>query len=127
MTRPQPPIDVLYDGQCPVCQRTVRYFRRRDRHDRLNFIDITGDAFNADDYGLTQAAVMASVHAVSADGRAARGMDAMRIMMRAVGRGWLAAPTGWPILRPIFDWLYRSFARLRPRGDGCDDRCAPRR
>jgi predicted DCC family thiol-disulfide oxidoreductase YuxK len=48
----------------------------------------------------------------------------------AVGLGWLVAPTGWPILRPLFDVGYRWFARNRVRlgrifGRRCEDgRCA---
>jgi hypothetical protein len=39
------------------------------------------------------------------------------------------APTGWPILRPCFDFLYNIFARYRIGlgglfGRGCTDRCA---
>ena len=29
------------------------------------------------------------------------------------GLGWLVAPTGWPLLRPLFDRLYGGFARHR--------------
>lgn len=58
---------------------------------------------------------MAEMHAFTGDGRVVRGMEVFRLAYRAVGWGWVWAPTGWPILRPIFDALYRVFARNRLR------------
>lgn len=54
-----------------------------------------------------------SIHAVLADGRIVSGMDAIRAAYRAIGLGWLVAPTGWPLLRPFFDGLYSRVARNR--------------
>ena len=43
------------------------------------------------------------------------GRAVVRQAYRAVGLGWILAPTGWPVLRPVFDWLYLGFARYRVR------------
>ncbi|MFA7235894.1 MAG: DUF393 domain-containing protein [Phycisphaeraceae bacterium] len=110
-----PPILVFYDGACPICSRQADVMRRRDRHDRLRLIDISVADFDPARFGLTHAAVQSQMHAVLGDGRVVTAMAAFRHIHRDLGRGWLLAPTGWPVLRPVFDWLYRRFAEHRPR------------
>ncbi len=53
------------------------------------------------------------LHVRTPDGRVVCAMEAVRAAYRAVGLGWLVAPTGWPGLRPVFDRLYAAFARNR--------------
>jgi len=121
-------IKLLHDGLCPVCSREVRMMRRLDRHGRVAFEDIADPAFDPTRYGLTMPQVIGAMHAVLPDGRIITGMEVFRRAYRCLGFGWLVAPTGWPVLRRIFDALYRAFARVRPRlsrFSGCEsDRCA---
>ncbi len=58
---------------------------------------------------------MAEMHAFGRDGDLITGMEVFRRAYRAVGWGWVWAPTGWPLLKPAFDALYRAFARNRVR------------
>jgi len=53
------------------------------------------------------------IHAVLPDGTVIRRMDVIRAAYREVGLGWLALPTGWPILRPLFNALYDGVAKYR--------------
>lgn len=115
---------MLYDGRCPLCRREVRFLRRRRHGDRVAFEDITAAGFDPARHGVAEQDVHAKMHAVLPDGRVAVGMEAFRHIYRAIGLGWVLAPTGWPLLRPIFDMLYAGFAKVRPRlqrgrcGDG---------
>lgn len=104
--------------------------RRRDRAGRIAFVDIADEAFDPTPHGVTHAQVMARIHARLPDGRLVEGVEVFRRAYAAVGLGWLVAPTAWPLLRPLFDALYRVFARNRLRLTGrtaarCDDACAP--
>ncbi len=92
----------------------------------LRFEDIADPGFDASVYGLQRDATHGTLHAVTADGTILRGMQVFRAAYAAVGLGWLLAPTGWPLLRPIADLGYRLFARYRVRlgrifGRGCED------
>lgn len=125
------PITVLYDGGCSVCAREARFWRKRDRHHRLHLVDISADDFEAGDYGLSNAAVQSQMHAILPGGRVVTAVEAFRQIYRALGMGWLLAPTGWPIIRPIADAFYRFFAKhIRPhlscrkcgRGESCNIR-----
>lgn len=86
-------------------------------------VDIAAPEFDAGRYGRTHEEVMGEIHGVLPTGALVTGMEVFRRAYRAVGLGWLLAPTGWPILRPMFDALYRWFARnrLRLTGRGCSD------
>jgi predicted DCC family thiol-disulfide oxidoreductase YuxK len=104
---------LLYDGGCPFCRLEARWLQRWNRHGRLAFEDITAPEFNPARYGVTREDVMGVMHGVFPDGTIVRKVEAFRQAYRAVGLGWLLAPTGWPVLRWICDGLYALFARYR--------------
>lgn len=110
---------ILIDGDCPLCTREAQVMKRLDRgRGRLAFIDIAAPGFDPSGLGMTQEQVMGSIHGIHADGRVVRGMEVFRTAYSLLGFGWVLKPTGWPVLRPIFDGLYRVFAWIRPRLPG---------
>jgi predicted DCC family thiol-disulfide oxidoreductase YuxK len=125
---PDEPFSLLYDGECPLCSREVRWLERLNRRGRLRFEDIAAPGFDASRYGTTYDALMARIHGVLPDGRLVRDVEVFRRAYAAVGLGWLLAPTGWRWLRPLADGAYSAFARNRLRWTGrsaCDGaRCA---
>lgn len=104
---------LLYDGQCPFCRFEVRWLQRWNRHGRLEFEDISSPDFDASRYGLSREEVMGVMHGVFPDGHIVRKVEAFREAYRAVGFGWLLAPTQWPVFRWFCDRLYDLFARHR--------------
>ncbi|HKJ25325.1 MAG TPA: DUF393 domain-containing protein [Myxococcota bacterium] len=124
-------ITVLYDGDCPLCTREIEMLRRRDPAGRFaRFEDIAAPGFDAGRHGRTHAELMARIHGVLPDGTLVEGVEVFRRVYASVGLGWLVAPTGWPLLRPVFDAAYRWFARnrlrLTGRGEACDTHaCVP--
>ncbi|MBT8045832.1 MAG: DUF393 domain-containing protein [Pontiella sp.] len=108
-------ICVLFDGECPICCRKVTFLEKRDRRHALVFSDIRAENFQIDGIDVPFAALEAQIHAVLPDGSVVSGMEVIRAAYRAIGLGWLAAPTGWPLLRPLFDALYYSVAKNRHR------------
>lgn len=105
----------LYDRNCRVCRLEMDELRERDAASKLRFIDISAEGFDAAAWGATPAQLDALLHAVDAQGRTHRGVQALRLAYAAVGRGALWAPTGWPLLRPLFEAAYAVFARHRYR------------
>jgi len=117
-------IRVLYDADCPLCSREIRLLERMDRgRGRIDFADISVPGFDAARYGLEHADLMARIHGVLPDGSAVEGVEVFRRAYRAVGWGWLVAPTTWPLLRGIADAAYRVFARNRLRWTGREHSC----
>ena len=104
---------LLYDGGCPFCQREVSWLQRRNRRGYLAFEDISAPEFDPSRYGVTQEELMVVIHGVFPDGRIVCKVEAFRQAYRAIGLGWLLAPTGWPVVHWLFDGLYAAFARYR--------------
>lgn len=113
----QPPIEftLFYDGLCPICIKEAAWLYRHNQRRRLALKDLNDTDFDPSLYGKTHAQMLAQIHGVYPDGRILQGMDAFRAAYRAVGLGWLLAPTGWPILKPLFDGFYWLFAKYRLR------------
>ena len=124
---------LLYDGACPLCLREVHFLQRRNQAGRLAFEDITAPGFDAAAYGTTHEELMGVMHGVFPDGRVVRRVAVFREAYRAVGLGWLLAPTAWPGVSWIADCAYGLFARNRLRigrlfGRECpDDACSVHR
>lgn len=56
---------------------------------------------------------MGVIHGVFPDGRIVKKMAVFREAYRAIGLGWVLAPTAWPGLRWLVDRGYEWFARNR--------------
>ncbi len=106
---------LLYDGACPFCSHEAALLKRADAAGHVRFVDISQPSFDPAAYGLTRADVDAQLHFIDGKGRVHRAMDAVRAAYRAAGVGWRMAWTGAPLIRPVFDRLYRVFARNRLR------------
>jgi len=121
---------LLYDGECPLCRREAGFLQRRNREGRLAFEDISAPGFNAALYHTTREELMGVIHGVFPDGRIVEKVEVFRQAYRAVGLGWVLAPTAWPGLRWVADRGYEWFARNRLAigkifGRGCDsEACA---
>jgi predicted DCC family thiol-disulfide oxidoreductase YuxK len=113
MTDPIYPLEFLYDGSCPICRADAARLSKADRYGRLIFIDITAPDFDPQEYGRSQEALFARIHARRADGKIVEGPEVIRLSMTAVGMGWLATPSRWPLLSHATDLSYSWFARHR--------------
>jgi predicted DCC family thiol-disulfide oxidoreductase YuxK len=121
-------IEVLVDGDCPLCSREMAFLARRDAgRGRIRFTDIARPGFDPAAYGLDAERVMARIHGVLPDGTVIEGVEVFRRAYAAVGLGWLLAPTRWPGLRRLADLAYRVFARNRLRWTGRADVCDTQR
>ena len=106
-------VTVWFDGGCPLCRREIAGIRRLDRAQRIDFIDISGDAPAA--CPIDRADLLARFHARE-DGQILSGAAAFAAMWRAI-----------PVLRPLglvarhrhilamLEHAYRLFLRVRPR------------
>ena len=118
-----PTLTIYYDGHCRICRDQRDRFARLDAgRGLLRQLDLNDPDFDPSTLGTTRDKLAQALHASTPDGRLLSGMDAVRAAYRALGKGRLLAPTGWPLLRPIFDALYRQLARHRYRIAGkCED------
>jgi predicted DCC family thiol-disulfide oxidoreductase YuxK len=121
---------VIFDGHCGFCNKSVRWFLRRDRHDRLRFVAsespkaadfLARHGITTTDEGLGSGTISSSTILVVRDpcGPGEKILvrsDAARAMLAELPQPWpaLAAVFGW-IPRPVRDLGYRLTARWRYR------------
>jgi len=100
-------IKLLYDGECPLCLREVRFLQRRDGGRGLvAFVDIADDHYNPEDHsGIDFETAMRRIHAVLPDGQVIKNMAVFRQVYSILGMAWIYAPTQRPILGSIADKL----------------------
>ncbi len=122
---------VIYDGQCGFCNRTVRWFLRRDHHDRLRFapsdspkvMEIMG-RYSAQVSELSPTTILVI---------RAPGLSSEQVLVRSDAAAALLAalPSPWPAIAKVFQWIprplrdlgYRIIAHWRYRIWGRFDTC----
>ena len=120
-------IQVLYDGFCPVCRRTIRLLACFDLFTRLDFIDFR--RLNLTDYNrshalnLTPQDLEVDMYVIARE-RAYRGFYGYRTLALALPAFWPLAP--WlflPGISSVGGSLYRYVARNRLKLLRCDFHC----
>lgn len=126
------PLEVFYDGSCIVCSREIEVYRRHNPQDRLRFIDISAEDFNADAYDRSRDEFMAQMHVRDADGQYYTGVDAFLQIWQAYPERSIYRLFGafldLPGIRLLARAGYALFARYRyllpKRKDPCaSDSC----
>ena len=126
-----PELTLLFDGGCPLCVREVRFLQRRDRQARLGFVDIDASEYDAAAYAdISYRSAMGRIHAITGSGEVLRDVAVFREAYRLIGLGWLYAPTSWPLIGSVVDWIYGIWAARRLQITGradletlCQGRC----
>ena len=115
MTRSaSPELTVLFDGGCPLCVREVTFLRGRDRRGALDFVDVDALDYDPESHqGISYEKAMGRIHAITASGDVVRDVAVFREAYRLIGLGWLYAPTRWPVISVVVDWMYSIWAARR--------------
>jgi predicted DCC family thiol-disulfide oxidoreductase YuxK len=112
-------LEVLFDGDCMLCRRTVEIMRRLDLFERLTFTDFRHQPVP----GLSPEALARDMHVVRG-GQAYRGFDAYRRIALVLPLGWLVAPLLWlPGMASIGPRVYARVAAGRAAPLACDEHC----
>ncbi len=108
-------INLLYDGDCPLCLREVNFLQKKDAGRGLvKFTDIADlDYSPAENGGVDFETAMGRIHAVRADGTVVKNVAVFQEVYEAIGIGWMYAPTKWPIVGPVVNKIYDLWADQR--------------
>lgn len=115
-------VEVLYDGECPLCVREIKMLRWMDRKQRIRFTDISGSDFDTAETGRDMDTLMAEIHGRLPDGSWVIGVEVFRRLYAAVGLSPLVALTRLPVISHGLEIGYQVFARNRLKLTGrCKD------
>lgn len=108
-------VNLLYDGDCPLCLREVNFLRKKDAGRGLvKFTDIADLNYRPEDNGgVDFETAMGRIHAVLADGTVVKNVEVFQRTYDALGIGWIYAATKWPVIGPIIDKIYDLWADRR--------------
>ena len=109
------PLTIYYDASCPLCAGEMGLLRQRDTRGQLVLVDASRPGFASPLPGVSQAELLACIHARRADGQVVRGVDVFVLAYQAAGLNTVARTLRWPLLRPLLDAAYPWLARYRHR------------
>jgi predicted DCC family thiol-disulfide oxidoreductase YuxK len=122
----EPPHHVFFfDGVCGLCDRTVHFLLKRDRHARLRFAPLQGEvaARVLPPLGGRPEA-LDTMYLVTSDGRLLERSRAVLFAVAALGGPWRLVSLLRLVPRPLADLAYRFVASVRYRVFGKYDTCA---
>jgi predicted DCC family thiol-disulfide oxidoreductase YuxK len=108
--------EVLYDGGCSLCARTVVWLGRLDLRHRLRFVDFDRDwaRLSQAHPSLSRDACAEAMHVIEPGGRCAAGFDGFRSIARALPPLWPLLPILYiPGVPPLGRRVYAYVARHR--------------
>lgn len=113
-------INLLYDGDCPLCLREVNFLQKKDAGlGRVKFTNIADLDYEASENGgIDFETAMGRIHAVRADGTVVKNIAVFQEVYDAIGIGWLYAPTKWPIIGALVNKIYDLWAAQRLKMTG---------
>ncbi|MEL7052792.1 MAG: DCC1-like thiol-disulfide oxidoreductase family protein [Cyanobacteria bacterium J06588_5] len=108
-------VNLLYDGECPLCLREVNFLRKKDAgRGIVKFTDIADLNYSAEENGgVDFETAMGRIHAVLADGTVVKNVEVFQRTYDALGIGWIYAATKWPVIGPIVNKVYDLWADKR--------------
>ena len=118
---------VVYDGHCTVCGRMVKVLAKWDRDHKLEIVPSQQPGVRERFPWIPSRSYADSMQVVrTSDGKTWQAAAALEELLKALPKGRLVS---WlfkiPLVRPLVDVLYRSFARNRYRF-GCGEHCSVR-
>jgi predicted DCC family thiol-disulfide oxidoreductase YuxK len=121
-------IQILYDGNCPLCLRTMRFFELFDLFERLrmlNFRTLDLTAFNLDhNLNLTMQGLDKEMYVIQGR-KVYTGFESYRVIAFGLPALWLLLPLLYaPGLAPLGRVVYRYIARERLKILQCDSECS---
>lgn len=110
------PLRIYYDARCPLCAQEMTALAANDTLARLQLVDCSAPDF--EDVLLKQAGVSAKqamdfIHARDAQGQWLKGIAVFEAAYAAIGVQAIARLLAYPMLRPVWDWLYPRVANNR--------------
>lgn len=107
---------MFFDGNCPLCSREVRHYKRLDRNRRIDWIDINQHMGLLDAFGVSHETAMRRLHVLTYDGRLVSGAHAFAaVWLELPYYYWLAKALYTIRAMRLLDVGYERFAQWRYR------------
>ncbi len=112
--KPNLPLTVLYDSECPLCNREIEHYKRLDPTGLINWLRILdGNQYMAE-HSITFNQAMRELHVVEGNSEVHRGVDAFLKIWSRLKRYQILEKI--VSKKPVYAstcFLYENFARWR--------------
>ena len=110
-------LEIIYDGACPMCIRTVQILKWLDWLGMLEYRDLTEwDELKKKHPSLDWDRCLQEMHVVSTNGDIETGFFGFRKICSRVLPGWLILPVLYlPPIPYMGQWIYKKIASKRKR------------
>lgn len=113
---------ILYDGQCFLCDYSVRFLSKRDRRDRFRFLSLQDAVGAGIRFPFPYDAVFRTFFVITPDGIHKESSAVLKLC------GYMTGV--WPVMKAAYlippflrDFLYRVISRYRYRWFGRSETC----
>jgi len=111
---------ILFDGQCPLCIKSITFIRYFDWFCRFNYDDLEEPDIKKDFSATEQEIMKREMHLITPDGRKFKGFFAFRKMLTQIPLLWpLLIIFYFPFASAIGPYIYNRVASTRKRFSRC--------
>jgi predicted DCC family thiol-disulfide oxidoreductase YuxK len=108
-------LTVYYDGLCKVCSKEINHYKNQVGADKIEFIDICSEKFDASKESLDPVAIHKVMHARKKDGTVVTRVQAFIEIWKVLPKfNWLAKFATRPLILFGLERGYTCFAAIRP-------------
>ena len=104
----------LFDGGCPLCLRETNFLKRKDKLNKIDFVDINNCSYNPILFkDISYAEAMSTLHGILENGNIIKGLDVLAYSYELIGLGWVYYPLKIEFLAPVLRFFYKYWAKYR--------------
>jgi predicted DCC family thiol-disulfide oxidoreductase YuxK len=108
-------VQIFYDGQCHLCAKEIEIYEKKDKHDRLEMMDISHPEFDPSILNLDSKSVQKYFHIKTEYEKILTGIEAFQYIWSTL-EIWkpLNKISRLPIIKQSMHLGYLLFAEIRP-------------
>ena len=107
-------LKLYYDGQCMICSREIKHYKKQKGAENIEFIDICALNFNPESQGLDSKKIHKVIHAKKSDGTILTRVDVFIEVWKLLPKfNFLAKIASIPFIKFFLEIGYTLFTILR--------------
>ena len=111
----QKDLTVFYDGECPYCRTEIRWYRKLNSKNNIDWVDITRNKTELEDHNIPYNKAMAELHVVESSGQHYVGVPGFFAIWSQLSyyRSFSSVIQKIPIIMRLLNAGYKKFALWR--------------
>jgi len=106
-------LTLYYEEACPVCKIEIDLLKTLTSPEHVQYVDIGEEGLKLPK-GKSKQDLLAEIHAQTESGEWVTGMEVFRKVYAHTPYSSIFNLTGLPVLKQLFDFSYKIFAKIRP-------------